>query len=156
MRFGDTAELSEAMGLASLRMRSLPENYPPEDRERVWLTARRRWRRSRARISSGQTSLPPGWSPATQRSRRCIFFERRSTALKTKRPKPNANIAKNSRSRRNMFPSLVALAAIELEKGDLAEAGLLARQAVAGDSKDAEAHHLLGRVCLGMAIFMRA
>src|ERR1019366_1135299 len=36
-RLGDVPELSEAMGLASLRMRYLPENYPPELRERVWL-----------------------------------------------------------------------------------------------------------------------
>jgi Flp pilus assembly protein TadD len=35
-----------------------------------------------------------------------------------------------------------------LEKSDLVEAGALARRAVAADSNDAEAHHLLGRVLL--------
>jgi Flp pilus assembly protein TadD len=43
---------------------------------------------------------------------------------------------------------LVALTAIDLEKGDLAEANVLARRAVEADSSNAEAHHLLGRVFL--------
>ena len=34
---GDNPALSEAMGLASLRVRNLPEDYPPERREMVWL-----------------------------------------------------------------------------------------------------------------------
>src|SRR5271166_4033620 len=45
-------------------------------------------------------------------------------------------------------PSLAALAEWDLEKGELAEAGDLARQAADADPKDAEAHHLLGRVFL--------
>ena len=45
-------------------------------------------------------------------------------------------------------PSLIALATIDLEKGNLAEAGELARRAVAADPGNAEAHHLLGRVLL--------
>ena len=48
----------------------------------------------------------------------------------------------------NHVPSLVALAAIDLEKAEVAEAGNLARQAAGADPKNAEAHHLLGRVFL--------
>ena len=36
-RRGRTPALADAMGLASLRMKKLPEDYPPEDREIVWL-----------------------------------------------------------------------------------------------------------------------
>src|SRR2546423_1058907 len=36
-KLGATPTLVEAMGLASLRIASLPEDYPPENRELVWL-----------------------------------------------------------------------------------------------------------------------
>src|SRR5450631_4507769 len=39
-RLGDNPELVEAMGLASLRMSYLPENYPPELRERIWFAGK--------------------------------------------------------------------------------------------------------------------
>jgi predicted Zn-dependent protease len=48
----------------------------------------------------------------------------------------------------NHVPALVGLAAIDLEKAEVAEAGTLARQAADADPKNAEAHHLLGRVFL--------
>lgn len=37
-KVGRSPALVEAMGLASLRMNNLPEDYPPERRELVWLT----------------------------------------------------------------------------------------------------------------------
>jgi Flp pilus assembly protein TadD len=43
---------------------------------------------------------------------------------------------------------LVALATIDLERAEVAEAGNLAWQAAGADPKNAEAHHLLGRVFL--------
>ena len=43
---------------------------------------------------------------------------------------------------------MVALALIDLEKGELSEADGLARRALDADSKDAEAHHVLGRELL--------
>ena len=40
-RLGNSGpELEEAMGLAALRMARLPEEYPPEEREPVWLAGR--------------------------------------------------------------------------------------------------------------------
>ena len=36
-KVGENPALAEAMGLASLRMRNLPEDYPLEKREMVWL-----------------------------------------------------------------------------------------------------------------------
>ena len=36
-RRGRAPALAEAMGLASLRMKNLPEDYPPEQREMIWL-----------------------------------------------------------------------------------------------------------------------
>jgi tetratricopeptide (TPR) repeat protein len=39
-KLGDTPALTEAMGLASLRMANLPEDYPPQKREAVWLAGK--------------------------------------------------------------------------------------------------------------------
>jgi tetratricopeptide (TPR) repeat protein len=39
-KLGDSPALTEAMGLASLRMLNLPEDYPPERRESVWLAGK--------------------------------------------------------------------------------------------------------------------
>ena len=39
-RKGESPLLVEAMGLASLRMPNLPEDYSPEFRERVWLAGK--------------------------------------------------------------------------------------------------------------------
>jgi len=130
-------------------MRSLPENYPPEDRERVWLTgkaalaaqSRQDFERAdefAARLESRYAAQPE-----------VHFFRATLYGFEDKKTEAEREYREELKISPKHVPSLVALAAIELEKGDLAEAGLLARQAVAGDSKDAEAHHLLGRVLLG-------
>ena len=149
-RLGDNAELTEAMGLASLRIRYLPENCPPELRERVWL--------------SGKAALyaqmaPRQFEPADEFAARLVAryggqpevhaVRAMLYEIEDKKAEAEVEYREELKISPKHVPSLVALAAIELEKGDLAEAGLLARQAVAGDSKDAEAHHLLGRVLLG-------
>ncbi|MGO9339464.1 MAG: tetratricopeptide repeat protein [Terracidiphilus sp.] len=149
-RFGDTAELSETMGLASLRMRSLPENYPPEDRERVWLTGK-------AALYAAQS--PQDFERADEFADRLEsryaaqpevhFFRATLYGFEDKKTEAEREYREELKISPKHVPSLVALAAIELEKGNLAEAGLLARQATAADSKNAEAHHLLGRVFLG-------
>src|SRR5208283_3254653 len=36
-KLGSTPAVAEAMGLASLRIANLPEDYPPQKREQVWL-----------------------------------------------------------------------------------------------------------------------
>jgi len=148
-RLGDVPELSEAMGLASLRMRYLPENYPPELRERVWL--------------AGKTALYAAQSP--RNFARADEFAARLEGRYPEQPEVhylrgtiNTFQGKTMEAEReyheelkispNHVSALVALTEIDIEKADLAEAGLLARRAVGADSRNAEAHHQLGRVFL--------
>lgn len=148
-RFGDLPELSEAMGLASLRMRYLPENYPPELREQIWM--------------AGKAALYAAQSPAD--FARADEFAAR---LETRYPaQPEIHCfrgtiygfeAKTTEAEREYreelkisphhVPSMVALATMDLAKGDGMEAGEFARKVIEADPGNAEAHHLLGRVFL--------
>lgn len=146
-RLGDNPELSEAMGLASLRMRNLPDNYPPEQRERVWLAGNaalyaaqssadfKRADEFAARLESRYPAQPE-----------VHFF--RGTLYEFEGKKADAE--REYREELKISPkhaaSMIALAAIDLEKGEANEAVALARQAANADPKNAEAHHLLGRV----------
>jgi tetratricopeptide (TPR) repeat protein len=148
-RLGDNPELAEAMGLASLRMRDLPGNYPPDRRERVWLAGKaalyaaqsladfERADEFAARLESRYPAQPE-----------VHFFRATLYGFEGKKEEAEREYREELKISSNHVPSLVALAAIELERAEVAEAGDLARQAVVADPKNAEAHHLLGRVFL--------
>jgi len=148
-RLVDSPELWEAMGLASLRMRNLPVNYPPEQRERVWLAGK-------AAVYAAQT--PAQFERADEFAAKLELRYRaqpevqyfRGTLYEFEGKKEEAERAyrKELKISPTHVPSLIALAAIDLEKADVAEAGELARQAAGADPNNAEAHHLLGRVFL--------
>jgi tetratricopeptide (TPR) repeat protein len=148
-RLGDTPELSEAMGLASLRIRNLPEDYPPERRESIWL--------------AGKAALYAAQSPADYA--RADEFAARLESRSAGQPEVHyfrgtiygfegkkADAEREYREELNIspkhVPSLVALATLDLDKGEVAEAGVLSRRGVDSDPSSAEAHHLLGRVFL--------
>jgi len=148
-RLGDNPELSEGMGLASLRMRNLPENYSPDRRERVWL--------------AGKAALYAAQSPAQfdradefaarlesryPAQQEVHFFRATLYGFEGKKTEAEREYREELRISPSHVPALVALAAIDLEKADVAEAGNLARQATGADPKSAEAHHLLGRVLM--------
>lgn len=148
-RLGDVPGLSEAMGLASLRMRNVPENYPPEMRERVWLAGKAalydaQSPRDFARADEFAVRLEsryPG-EPEVHSFLGTIYTVQGKAVEAEREYREELKISASH------VPSLVALAGIDLEKADLAEAGLMARRAVNADSSNAEAHHLLGRVFL--------
>lgn len=148
-RLGDTPGLSEAMGLASLRIRNLPEDFPPELRERIWLAGE-------AALHAAES--PPGFERADEFAARLesryagesdVHYFRGTLYRFEGKP---ADAEREYREELNISPrhapSLVALAELELDKGELAEAGTLARRAADSDPANAEAHHLLGRVYL--------
>jgi len=146
-RLGDSPELSEAMGLASLRMRNLPQDYPSELRERVWLAGKAalyaaQSPRDFARADEFAARLEgryPG-QPEVHYLRGTIYTFQGKTMEAEREYREELKISPNQ------VPSLIALTEIDLEKADLAEADLMAQKAVGADSRNAEAHHLLGRV----------
>ena len=148
-RLGDNPELSEAMGLASLRMRDLPENYPPDRRERIWLAGK-------AALYAAQS--PADFERADEFAARLEsrypaqpevhFFRATLYGFEGKKAEAEREYREELNTSPNHVPSLVALATIDLERAEVAEAGNLARQAAGADPKNAEAHHVLGRVFL--------
>jgi tetratricopeptide (TPR) repeat protein len=146
-QLGDTPEIAEAMGLASLRMTDLPDNYPPELRERIWL--------------AGKATLYAQQNPA--QFARADEFAARLEARYPNQPEIHAfratlyefekNPADAEREYReelkispNHVPALVALVRIDLQRDDTVEGIVLARKAISIEPGNAEAHHLLGRI----------
>ena len=148
-RLGDNVELTEAMGLASLRMRYLPENYPPELRERIWLAGKaalyaqmlpRQFERAdecAARLESRHSGEPEVHAV------RAVLY-----GLEEKRTEAEMEYREELRISPNHVPALVALARMDLDKGDTGEAGSFARKAIDAEPNHADAHHLMGRVFL--------
>jgi tetratricopeptide (TPR) repeat protein len=148
-RLGDNPELVEAMGLASLRLSYIPENYPPELRERIWLAGKSAMYASqnpkdfdRADEFAAKLELRYGTQPETHYFRGTLYGFEQKTAEAEREYREELKISPNH------APALVALSGIDLEKGDFGEAGKMAHRAVGADPNNAEAHHLLGRVYL--------
>jgi len=148
-RLGDVPALSEAMGLASLRLRYLPENYPPEMRERIWLAGK-------AAIYAAQS--PRDFARANEFASRLElryprqpdihYFRGTIFSFEGKGTEAEREYREELKISPRHAPCLVALATIDLEKANHAEAGRLTRDAIETDPRNAEAHHLLGRVYL--------
>lgn len=146
-RLGDTPELTEAMGLASLRMHYLPENYPPELRERIWLAGKAALYAAKepkdfTRAEEFAASLEERYPDQPE----IHYFHGSIYTFEGKSAEAEAEYRKELKISPNHSPSLVALATIDLDKGDVADADRTARTAVLVDPGNAEAHHLLGRV----------
>lgn len=148
-RLGDSPELSEAMGLASLRMQYLPENYPPELRERIWLAGKAALYAAQspkdfARADEFASRLEKRYprEPNVHYFRGTIFTFEDKTTEAEREYREELTISPHH------APSMVAIATIDLDKADHAEAGELARDAIKTDPNNFEAHHILGRVFL--------
>jgi tetratricopeptide (TPR) repeat protein len=149
VRLGDNPELVEAMGLASLRLPYLPENYPPELRERIWLAGKAAVYASqdprdfdRADEYAARLESRYGTQPEIHYFRGTLYGFENKTAEAEREYREELKISPNH------APALVALVGIDLEKGDFKEGGQMALRAVSADPNNAEAHHLLGRVYL--------
>jgi len=146
---GDLPPLSEAMGLASLRMRYLPENYPPELRERIWLAGK---------AAEYAAQDPKDFTHAEEFAARLVarypdqpdvhYLRGSIYTFEAKSAEAEPEYREELKISPGHAPALVALAAIDLDKADLVEADQMARRAITADPGNAEAHHLLGRVLL--------
>lgn len=148
-KIGENPTLAEAMGLASLRLRNVPEDYAPEKREVVWLAGE-------AAIYAAQS--PPGFDrtneyadhlalrypdePEVHYFRGTVFAAQKRTADAEREYRHELRISPEH------IPAMLALAGIELDKNDVTEAETLARKAVELAPKDSETHEVFGRVLM--------
>jgi tetratricopeptide (TPR) repeat protein len=146
---GERPELVEAMGLASLRMRNLPENYASDRREAIWLAGK-------AALYAAQT--PKDFDRADEFAARLVarypfepevhYFRGTLYGFEGQKPEAEREYREQLKVSPNHVPSLIALAGLEMEKAEVSAASNFARQAAAADPSNAEAHHLLGRAYL--------
>jgi tetratricopeptide (TPR) repeat protein len=148
-KVGENPVLVEAMGLASLRMRNLPEDYPPERREMVWLAGE-------AALYAAQQ--PHDFARANEYAARLEsrypqqpevhYFRGTLFAFESKSAEAEREFRGELRISPEHVPAMLALADIDLDKNELTEAAAFAKRAVALEPKNPEAHHALGRVLM--------
>jgi tetratricopeptide (TPR) repeat protein len=146
-RYGASPLLAEAMGLASLRMKNLPEDCPPERREMVWLAGEASVYGSlhdfdRAHEFAGRLAAHYGQEPNVHYLHGTIYgFEKKSGEAA-------AEYREELKISPNHAPAMIQLAFIDLQESRLDEALALARRAASLEPKDPLARYALGRVLL--------
>ncbi|KAA6460356.1 tetratricopeptide repeat protein [Acidobacteria bacterium AB60] len=146
-QLGDTPEIAEAMGLASLRVTDLPENYPPELRERIWLAGKATLYAQqnpalfeRADEYAARLEARYPHQPEIHAFRATLYGFEKKSADAEREYREELKISPNH------VPSLVALVRIDLQRDDTVEGIVLARKATSIEPGNAEAHHLIGRI----------
>ncbi|MGP8251156.1 MAG: tetratricopeptide repeat protein [Terracidiphilus sp.] len=146
-RRGESPPLVEAMGLASLRMPSLPEDYPPELRERVWLAGKAAFYMSQRDYPRGQEYSQRllaryGQQPEVH------YLQGTLLNFYLKPAEAAQEFRKELQISPEHVPAMLELARIDIDSGDLAEADSLARLAVEIQPTNPDTRHILGRVLL--------
>jgi len=141
--------LVEAMGLASLRIRNLPEGYEPQQREMVWLAGE---------AAVYQAQQPHDFSRADEYAARLVsrypqqpdvhYFRGTVFTLENKNEDAEREYRQELRISPRHVPALLALVSIDLDKNEVTEADGFARQAVELEPNNPESHHVLGRVLM--------
>ena len=144
---GYSPALAEAMGLASLRMAKLPEEFPPEKRELVWLAGQaalcaqlRGFDRSDE--YAGKLLLHYSREPNVH------YFRGTLLGLKKQRKAEKAEYQEELRVSPQHVPAMLELAGIYTNEHQWTEGVSLAKRAVKFEPKNPRAHQALGRVLL--------
>jgi tetratricopeptide (TPR) repeat protein len=154
-RYGASPLLAEAMGLASLRMKNLPEDYPPERREMVWLAGEASVYGSlhdfdRAHEFAGRLATHYGQEPNVHYLHGTIYGFEKKTGEAAEEYREELKVSPNH------APAMIQLAFIDLQESRLEEAVALARRAVSLEPKDPLARYALGRVLLANQNFQES
>ena len=144
---GESPPLVEAMGLASLRMPNLPEDYPSEFRERVWLAGKSAFYASvhdfaRSEEYSHRLLSKYGQQPEVH------YLEGTHRLFELKPAEAAQEFRKELQISPQHTPAMLELARIDIDAGDQAEALSLARRATGIDPKNPDSHQTLGRALL--------
>jgi tetratricopeptide (TPR) repeat protein len=149
--------LGEAMGLASLRMTSLPEEYPPPRREMVWLAGRAALYASLPEHEFDHADEYAG-RLLSRYAREANIHYFRGTLFQFERK--NAEAQKEFQEELQIspqhVPAMIELARIDIDGNQLADAASLAKLAAEIEPNNPEAHHALGRVLLATEHFQES
>jgi len=151
-KLGDVPALVEAIGLASLQMPDLPEAYPQELRERVWLAGK-------AGYYSALGQAPRVNSYADRLLRRypsapnVHYFRGTLFAFQGDFSSAAEEYAEELKLSPQHVPALTELALAKINEFHSDEALPLAQRAVAADPQNARAHYALGRAFLESSKF---
>jgi tetratricopeptide (TPR) repeat protein len=146
-KLGSTPALAEAMGLASLRMANLPEDYPPQKREMVWLAGRAALYSARQDF---QRSDEYAGRLATRYGGEANVHYFLGTLLDFQRRFPEAaqEFTNELQISPQHVPAMVELALAQLENYKPEEAVPVAERAVTLEPKNARAHLAYGKALL--------
>ena len=148
-RRGRSPALAEAMGLASLRMRSLPGDYPAEQREIVWLAGN----------SAVYAALPPNdFARADEFALRLLaryektanvhYYVGTLRGFEGKKEEAEKEFRRELELSPQHVGALLELARIDVEADRLPEGEEFAKRAVDLEPKNPETHHIFGRILL--------
>ena len=148
-KLGDTPAISEAMGLASLGIPKLPEEYSPVEREPVWLSGK---------AAAYAAQSPPDFAQADEYASHLLarygdrpnvhYFAGTLFTFENKNTDAEREFREELRISPKQVAAMLGLVNLDLDKSQLQEAKSLASTAVAIEPGSAEAHHALGRVFL--------
>jgi len=146
-RKGESPVLVEAMGLASMRMTNLPEDYPPERREQVWLAGKAAFYASqhdfdRASEYSRRLLAEYGQLPNVH------YFQGTLYKFHSQPSEAKQEFRRELEISPRHVPAMLELAQIGLDEGDSINAESLARQAVQLEPMNPDTHHILGHALL--------
>jgi len=144
---GESMELIDAMGLATLHIPSLPEDYPAERREQVWLAGKVMFyatTRDYAQAQTYSTQLLAEYGDQPE----VHFLAGSLLNFQIKHKEAAEEFQKELKINPRHISAMLKLAEIDLESSKLIEAETLARNSVAIEARNPESHLILGRVLL--------
>ena len=135
------------MGLATLHIPSLPEDYPAERREQVWLAGKVMFyatTRDYAQAQTYSTQLLAEYGDQPE----VHFLAGSLLNFQIKHKEAAEEFQKELKINPRHISAMLKLAEIDLESSKLIEAETLARNSVAIEARNPESHLILGRVLL--------
>jgi len=143
----ESPALTEAMGLASLRMANLPEDYPPEKRELVWLAGKAAAYSSLEYSAKSEEymhrlALQYGGEPNVH------YLCGNLLAFRRKYPEAAEEYQRELQISPQHVPAMIELALVQVQNLQTTEALALAKRAAALEPKNPRAVYALGKSLL--------